>query len=59
MKIKSNKYTSYKTHSYCSKEEKWYTRVEAPGIYCPECNIRLRKNPRNKESKKDKWLKAI
>ena len=59
MKIKKSFYTSYKTHSYCSKEEKWYTKEEAPGIYCPECNIRLRLNPRNRISKKDKWLKAI
>ncbi len=38
--------TSYKTHNYCASERKWILKIKSPGIYCPSCNIRIRKKSR-------------
>lgn len=56
MIIKDRIYTSYKTHNYCQAEAKWYTKEETPGVYCPNCGCKIRKNRRLNSV--GKWDKA-
>ena len=48
--------TSYKTHNYCSSERKWILKTESTGVYCPNCNTRIRKKSRYYNN--NKWDKA-
>ena len=58
MRIKQEFYTSYKTHSYSKTCREFISKAEHPGIFCPNCNRRLRLNARFRKSKEDRWAKA-
>lgn len=51
MKIEREFYTSYSTHNYCTTCSKWIRKEETPGVYCPICNIKLRKRSRYGKNK--------
>ena len=58
MRIKGELYVSYKTHSYCSSEERWIPKSEVKGAFCPYCGLRLRNNSHNTKSRADRWDNA-
>jgi len=57
-RIKGGQYVSYKTHSFCSLENKWFDKKQHPGRYCPDCGRRVRiKRNRNTVPVKSKSYK--
>ena len=56
MRIINRQYTSYKTHNYCASEQKWVTKEESPGKFCPSCGLRIRKKSRYYSN--NKWDNA-
>ena len=56
MRLRREFYTSYKTHTYCAKEEKWILRTDWKGSHCPTCGVKLRQ--KTKFSSKDKYVGA-
>jgi len=51
MRIKQDLFASYKTHKWCSREEKWKINEIPELIHCRECGNRLRNKPRCKRYK--------
>jgi DNA-directed RNA polymerase subunit RPC12/RpoP len=54
MKLREDFYTSYKTHNNCGNcgdghKKGWTLKKDTPGVYCPNCGYKLRKNPRAKK----------
>lgn len=58
MRIKKDFYTSYKTHSYCKSCTQWHLKTVVAGLYCPNCNKRLRLNARFTGAKAERWALA-
>ena len=59
MKTKQEFNNSYKTHKWCSREQKWKIN-EVPELwFCRECGSRLRSKPRCKRYKDEsRWDNA-
>ncbi len=45
-RLKGGSYVSYKTHNFCSQENKWFEKKHHPGMYCPDCGRRVRTKAR-------------
>jgi hypothetical protein len=45
-RLKGGDYVSFKTHKFCSEENKWFAKELYPGTYCPTCGRTLRTKSR-------------